>query len=182
MVLLVLLFPALALGGEVKLKDLVITNGLYFKKFTNIPFTGKVMEGRKQGRLKNGEKVGVWVEYDGNGRVSKEVTYENGKKVTWVQYKYHSNGQLRTKETYKEGKFDGPWVRYYDNGQLELKGTFKDVKFDGPWVGYYVNGQLGFKGTYKDGNKEGPWVNFNEDGTVIEEETGTFKDGVKISD
>ena len=93
------------MAGEVKFKDLVITNGLYFKKLTNIPFTGKVTEGREQGRLKNGKKVGVWVEYDGNGRVSKEVTYENGKKVTWVKYKYHSNGQLRTKETYKEGNY-----------------------------------------------------------------------------
>ena len=115
-------------------------------------------EGREQGRLKNGKKVGVWVEYDGNGRVSKEVTYENGKKVTWVQYKYHSNGQLRTTETYKDGKFDGPWVRYYENGQLLTKGT------------------------YKDGNKEGPWVNFNDDGTVDEERTGSFKNGVKNSD
>jgi len=78
MVLVVLLFPALAMGGEVKLKDLVITNGLYFKKFTEVPFTGKVT-GKEQGRLKNGKRVGVWIEYDGNGRVSKEVTYENGK-------------------------------------------------------------------------------------------------------
>jgi hypothetical protein len=78
MVLVVLLFPALAMGGEVKLKDLVITSGLYFKKFTEVPFTGKVT-GKEQGRLKNGKRVGVWIEYDGNGRVSKEVTYENGK-------------------------------------------------------------------------------------------------------
>ena len=126
--LIVLLFPALALGGEVKLEDLVKTDGLYFKKFTNFPFTRKVM-GREQGKLKDGKRVGVWIVYDSNGRVSKEVTYENGKKVTWVQYKYHSNGQLRTKETYKDGKFDGPWVRYYDNGQLELKGTFKAVSY-----------------------------------------------------
>ena len=155
--LVVLLFPALALGGEVKLEDLVITHGLYFKKFTNIPFTGKVT-GKVQGSFKDGKRVGVWIVYNLNGRVSKEVTYENGKKVTWVQYKYHSNGQLRTKETYKDGKFDGPWVDYHENGQLLTKGT------------------------YKEGYKEGPWVNFNEDGTVDEERTGTFKNGVKISD
>ena len=113
--LVVLLFPTLAFGETVKLEDLVITDGLYFKKFTQVPFTGKVT-GREQGRLKDGKRVGVWIEYVGNGRVSKEVTYENGKKVIWVQYKYHSTGQVRTKETYKDGKFDGPWVRYYDNG------------------------------------------------------------------
>ena len=56
------------------------------------------------------------------------------------------------------------------------------MKFDGPWVGYYANGQLGVKGTYKDGKMEGPWVGFNLDGTVKEKWTGTFKNGVKISD
>ena len=117
MVLLVLLFPTLAFGETVKLEDLVITDGLYFKKFTQVPFTGKVT-GREQGKLKDGKRGGVWIVYDSNGRVSKEVTYENGKKVTWVQYKYHSNGQLRTKETYKDGKFDGPRVDYNENGQL----------------------------------------------------------------
>ena len=155
--LIVLLFPALALGGEVKLKDLVITNGLYFKKFTNIPFTGKVT-GKEQGSFKDGKRVGVWLVYDSNGRVSKEVTYENGKKVTWVQYKYHSNGQVRTKETYKDGKFNGPWAGYHENGLLLTKGT------------------------YKDGKKEGPWVGYNEDGTVWELMTGTYKNGVRISD
>ena len=156
--LIVLLFPALALGETVKFEDLVKREGLIYKKFTEVPFTGKVTKGKEQGNFKNGKRVGVWVEYNKDGRLWREVTYKNGKKVTWVQYKYHSNGQLRTKETYKDGKFDGPWVRYYDNGQLELKGTFKDVKYDGPWVGYYANGQLGFKGTYKDGNVDGPWI------------------------
>ena len=120
--LIVLLFPALALGIEVRLKDLVITNGLYFKKFANVPFTGKVT-GKKRGSFKDGKRVGVWVEYNKDGRLGREVTYENGKKVTWVQYKYHSNGQLRTKETYKDGKFDGPRVDYHENGQLLTKGT-----------------------------------------------------------
>ncbi len=128
MVLLVLLFPALALGGEVKYEDLVITSGLYYKKFTNVPFTGKVTEGREQGRLKDGKRVGVWVEYNKEGRVSKEVTYANDKKDKFVEYKYYSNGQLRKKGTYKDGKFHGPWVSYKKDGTVieEYTGTFKN--------------------------------------------------------
>ena len=98
--LLVLLFPALALGGEIQLKDLVITNGLYFKKFTNIPFTGKVT-GREQGSFKDGKKDGPYVSYN-------------------------DNGQLLLKGTFRDGEKDGPWVWNYDNGQLEWKGTFKN--------------------------------------------------------
>ena len=33
------------------------------------------------------------------------------------------------------------------------------------------------KGDYKNGKEEGPWVWYNEDGTVNEEYTETYKDG-----
>ena len=38
--LVTLLFPSFALGVE--LDDLVIRGGLFYEKFTNIPFSGKV--------------------------------------------------------------------------------------------------------------------------------------------
>ena len=157
LVLALFLFPSIAMGETVKYEELVITNGLYYKKFTNIPFTGKVT-GKKQGSFKKGVMDGAWVEYNKDGRVSREVTYKIGKEDTSVGYRYHLNGQLRSKGTFKDGKSDGPWVIYHDNGQLAGKVTFKDGKRDGPWVGYLP------------------------DGTVWEEHTGTYKNDVKISD
>ena len=50
--LLVFLFPTLALSEEVTLDDLVERKGLYYKKFTDVPFSGKVT-GREQGIFKN---------------------------------------------------------------------------------------------------------------------------------
>ena len=78
MVLMVLLFPALALGET--MDDLVKRDGLYYKNFTDVPFTGKIVD-------------------------------------------YHPNGQLRKKETHKDGKKDGLWVFYGENGQLLSKLT-----------------------------------------------------------
>ena len=124
---MVLLFPSLALGETVKDEDLVLRDGLYYKKFTDVPFTGKIT-GEFQGKLKNGKKEGPWVVY-------------------------HKNGQLSSKGTFKNGWKEGPWVTYYDNGQLETKGDYKNVRFEGPWVVYHDNGQLMSKGTYKDGKK-----------------------------
>ena len=155
MVLIVLLFPALALGGEVTMKDLEKREGLYYKKFTDVLFTGKVTEKLLRGTFRNGKKDGPWVEYQRNGRL-------------WF------------KETYKDGKQDGPFVWYHDNGQLLDKGTYKDGKPDGPWVIYHDNGQLKDKGTFKDGKRDGPWVGYNSDGTVWKKYTGTYKDGVKV--
>ena len=36
------------------------------------------------------------------------------------------------------------------------------------------------QGSFKDGKWDGPWVVYNEDGTVWEQNSGTFKNGVKV--
>ena len=85
---MVLLFPALALGET--MDDLVKRDGLYFKKFTNVPFTGNIT-GRTQGTIRDGKLDGPWVVY-------------------------HDNGQVLNKGNYKGGEEDGPWVRYLPDG------------------------------------------------------------------
>ena len=153
---LVLLFPSLALGEEVAWDDVVERDGLYYKKFTDVPFTGEVT-GQEQGSFKDGKKDGPWVAY-------------------W------SNGQLRSEGDFKDGERDGPWVYYHENGQLREKGDFKDGIQEGPWVYYHENGQLWEKGDFKDGFQEGPWVVYNKDGTKNDEESGTYRNGEKVSD
>ena len=153
--LLVLLFPAIALGET--MDDLVETNGLHykniFKMFIGVPFTGKVT-GKEQGSIKNGKKDGLWVYY-------------------------HDNGKLWKSGTFKDGKEDGPWVHYEEDGQLLMKGTYKDGKENGPWFSYHDNGQLWWKRTYKDGESDGPYVFYHENGQLWQ--NGTFKDGVKVN-
>jgi len=173
MVLMVLLFPSLALGEEVTMDDLVVTNGLYYKKFTDVPFDGEVV-GR--GRIEDGKKEGSWVSYDRDGRVSERAIYENGTlKDRPVEYEYFSSGQSGFKGTYKDGKEEGPWVYYHDNGQLWFKGTYKNGKKEGSWVLYFNNGQLREKGTYKDGKEEGPWVYYHDNGQLWVR--ATYKNG-----
>ena len=89
LVLMVLLFPTLALGET--MKDLVERDGLYYKKFTVVPFTGNITGKTEQGAFRNGKKEGPWVYY-------------------------YSNGQLSYKGTFKVGKEVGPWVRYWSDG------------------------------------------------------------------
>jgi len=116
--LLTLLFPTFAFGEM--LGDLVYRGGLYYKKFTTVPFTGKVT-GRFQGAFRNGKEHGPWVSY-------------------------HENGQLFNKGIYKNGKKHGPSVSYWKNGQLNFKGTYKDDKTHGPWVFYNETGKVIRKG------------------------------------
>ena len=87
--------------------DLVQREGLYYKKFTEVPFSGTVT-GRYQGKIKNGKRDGPWVSY-------------------------HDNGQVDFKGTYKGGEEDGLWVTYLADRTVweEYTGTFKNgVKVD----------------------------------------------------
>tara|TARA_R100001443_G_scaffold116130_1_gene135730 strand:- start:240 stop:734 length:495 start_codon:yes stop_codon:yes gene_type:complete len=140
-------------GADLTMDDLVYRNGLYYKKFTNEPFTGEV-SGKHSVKFKSGKAHGVW---------------------EW----YYDNGQLREVRKYKDGKRDGLYEGYYDNGQLGSIGKYKEGNRDGLWEWYYDNGQLGGKGNYEDDKRESYWEFFNEDGTVDTERTGTYKNGVK---
>ena len=63
-----------------------------------------------------------------------------------------------------------------------IQGTYKNGIREGAFVSYWENGQLYIKGNYKNGKKEGAWFLYNKDGTEDKENTGTFKNGKKISD
>jgi antitoxin component YwqK of YwqJK toxin-antitoxin module len=55
--------------------DLVERDGLYYKKFSDVPFTGKVT-GEEQGSFRNGKREGEWVWYHENGQLSRKITYK----------------------------------------------------------------------------------------------------------
>ena len=200
--LVILLLPSVALGEVVTIDDLVKRDGLHYKKFTNVPFTGKTT-GKEQGSFRNGKKDGPWIYYHDNGQLRLKETLKNGKKDgPWIYY--HDNGQLNKEVTLKNGVKDGPWVSYHRNGQVESQGTYKDGKEDGLWIFYYDNGQLKSKrtyknskregyensyhrngqvesqGAYKDGKKEGLWILYYDNGLVSSK--GTYKDGLEVSD
>jgi hypothetical protein len=98
--LLTLLFSSLAMGET--MNDLMVRDGLHYKKITDVPFTGNVT-GNYQGSFRNGKEDGPWVFY-------------------------HKYGQLFYKGTLKDGKNDGPWVYYWGNGTVNEKytGTHKN--------------------------------------------------------
>ena len=80
------------------------------------------------------------------------------------------------------GKQEGLWVYYHDNGQLGSKGTFKNGRAQGLWVYYHDNGKLERKINWKNGLMDGPSFGYHRDGTVDKKFTGTYKNGLKVSD
>lgn len=128
--LVILLFLSAPSFAESK-DDLVYRDGLFYKKFTDVPFTGELDEGLSRGSIKNGHRVGPWIVY-------------------------HDNGQLFTKGLYNEnGEKEGLWVSYWDNGQLWDKGEFKNGMMKGYWESYERDGSISnfMTGTWKNGKK-----------------------------
>ena len=106
MILFVSLLTAAPSWSEgTSVDDLVERDGLLYKKFTEVPFTGEIDEGSYQGSLKNGKPEGPWVYY-------------------------HDNGQLQAKGDIKNLEREGPWVFYSEDGTVDnaLTGTYKNGK------------------------------------------------------
>ena len=97
--LLIVVIPSLALGES--MDDLVKndSDGLYYKKFTYVPFTGEVNASLEHGRIENGKLEGPWI-------------------------CYYENSELWKKGDYKNGLEEGPWVFYdYDGHRSSYSGT-----------------------------------------------------------
>ena len=84
------------------MRDLVQRDGVYYKKFSDVPFSGKVT-GSFNGSITNGKREGAWI-------------------------CYYAGGQLHYKGNYKNGKREGEWVVYSGNGipYKSKTGTFQN--------------------------------------------------------
>ena len=86
---------------SMSLELLVDRDGLYYPKFSDVPFTGEVT-GKSQGYLQNGKREGLWVGYWDDGQSYNKGTFKNGKQEgVWITY--NDNGVLRSKDNYKDG-------------------------------------------------------------------------------
>ena len=86
---------------SVTLGDLVERNDLYYKQFTDVPYTGEVT-GSEQGSFRNGEREGAWISYWDNGQLNYKGNYNNGKREGSYEL-YYRNGQLNKKMKWKHG-------------------------------------------------------------------------------
>ena len=62
-------------------------DGLYYEKFTEKPFTGKVT-GIKQGKIQKGKIEGKWIEYYNNGQLKEKRNYKDGKLIKTLTHKW----------------------------------------------------------------------------------------------
>ena len=120
-------------GWGLTMDDLVVREGLYYEKFTNVPFTGEIDEGSERGHFEKGQR-------------------------------------------------DGEWIGYHPNGQLRYQGTWINGRQDGHWKSYFEDGRKGSIGRFENGKKDGYWQVYTLGGDFSSKYSGTFKNGLKVSD
>ena len=62
-------------------------------------------------------------------------------------YESYSNGRLREKGFYRNGKRDGDYIEYQDSGRVDIRGQYRMGKKVGIWEDYYSDGVI-FKRVY----------------------------------
>ena len=118
------------------LKDLIVRkDGLTYKKYARVPFTGIVN--------RSGD--------------SKTKTYSLDMRMHYVKGArtvgewFHNNGQLKWRDNYKDGKLHGLYEYYYENGQLKIRGNYNNGKRNGPFEYFDEDGNLTKTETYEEG-------------------------------
>ena len=140
-------------------ENLVERKNLFFEKFKNTPFNGKIETYwpnghlKETGIIKNGRKHNLWEYYYKNGKM-KETEFFTLGTLNGTSEQYGSGGQLIIKAMYKNGELDGPWV-YIDpfDGWLYIKGQYKAGRKTGTWTFFTVLGDIEKKEIWEDGQK-----------------------------
>ena len=116
--------------------DLYKKGGVYYKKFTDVPFTGEIIQKFERGTYKNGKLHGTYYNFDEKGRMTFRGEYKNGL----------GHGLM---ESYNTNPFDD------QAGHLAYKGNEKNGKKEGYWEWYNLDGSVNarFAGFYKGGVK-----------------------------
>jgi len=170
-----------ALSAEtIRADNLVIRDGLLFKKFTDTPFTGKVV-GETIATLQHGKPIGTILEFYKSGVLKGKFSVIDGFREGTTSY-FWENGKIMSLRNFKKGKLDGLYVDYFQDGNIQTQSNWKEGTLEGLVLQYYLNGQLLRKGNFKEDVRDGRWSKYNPDGTIDKKHTGIYEKGEKISD
>ena len=69
-----LLFNSLSSTKDIYFKDLLKKDGVFYEKFSDTPFTGKIT-GLLEGKFKKGMKYGEFIKYYSDGKMLSKINY-----------------------------------------------------------------------------------------------------------
>jgi len=150
-------------------------DGLYYKKYAKVPFTGKreyfhgnvylFTQNFKNGRREiTSEGFPETIKEEHLIRREDGLLYKKYARAPFTGKREYFQGHYLVIQNIKNGKEEGPYETFHENGQLSSKGNYKKGEKEGLWEGFNKNGTLSYRCYYKNGKLEGLTESFNEDG------------------
>ena len=126
--------------NAIQIDEIVKRDDTFYRKFSNIPFSGHIESYHPNGQLKivgdllDGKKVGNWIEYYLSGIKKSEGQFANGKKDGhWVYYFLNAN--IKEKQFFIDGHKDGLWEKFDVHGTLVQTESYQN----GKWIITTIN-------------------------------------------
>lgn len=157
---------------------------------------------RYKENFKNGVREGQYEAYSEYGSLEEKGNFKKGKKEGNWTYYYENSKNTSAEENWKNGDRTSR-IEYFENGKIQSKAFFRPSNtpfghMHGPFIEYFENGtDIKQKGSYIDGGRDGNWEFFDAPSKkrfeprikefygrklVMDEGSGVYKDGKKISD
>lgn len=130
----------------------------------------------QEGRYKDSQKTGVWIEYYPNQVKKSELTYVNNR-PNGHAIMYNENGKKSEEGTWVGSRWVGDYKLYYDDGTPRQSFNYSQLgQRDGSQNYYHPNGKVAITVDMKGGKEQGWKKEYDDNGNLIRETF--FADGV----
>ncbi len=118
----------------------------------------------QSGTLLNGQRSGVWTEFQNNGAIKSMTGYIDGKKEGWY-VEVNNNGQVTRKIEYHNNLRHGEYKEFEYMSTKEER-FYQNDKLEGLVKIYYPGGKIMEEGSYKNGTRHGLSKWYDQEGNV----------------
>lgn len=123
----------------------------------------------EEGRYKESQKVGLWINYFPNGAKQTEFTYVNNRPNGPAKI-YYENGKVSEEGTWVGTRWVGPYKMYYEDGTPRQEFNYSTVgQREGKQVYKHPNGKVSIEVNMKGGKEEGWKKEYDEEGNLVRE-------------
>jgi antitoxin component YwqK of YwqJK toxin-antitoxin module len=117
------------------------------------------------GKYYKQERVGIWKYFDGEGDITSQCIYLNGKKHGPERI-YFKDGRTAKELSYTHGFKQGQVTEFFPSGKVKFKGTYVDDNLDGEVEYFHPNGAPKALGNYQHAVKNNTWTLYDGHGKV----------------
>jgi antitoxin component YwqK of YwqJK toxin-antitoxin module len=113
------------------------------------------------------QKDSVWTYYSStDGSVRIREPYTEGKLQGMVRF-YYNSGKVSQEIEWENNEKQGIWKQYYPSGSLRLSAHYRNNRLFDSYDVYYANGKPEVKGEFLDNQFHGLWSYFDEAGEEL---------------